>query len=313
MYTVVISRSTSTSLHCPAPPELHVGCGWKRGNEGTSELVFHVIAGASPTVACQDCFLDARLRHWKKFLSCRGLHFSASSSLGIDCDPAPPPRSPSRHLPHLSLRRPHPRSTVDPTSTPTLRWTRTQPCRSSRGAARGRHRRENMSASSLRLARAIPPSLPLRNRLLTRPPPHFLPTLCCGATPFHRTPVLLQSEFGHSVHKKFGSRKLGPFERSPPRKQWGVQRKNDSGGPFFKTLDLRGDGKTGLEDEGPSADGEEPTVVDWGVLGEEPKEDWRAVPRKAPEKQHDPAKTEMRVRDQGLFTKELEHLLTKCE
>lgn len=108
MYTVVISRSTSTSLHCPAPPELHVGCGWKRGNEGTSELVFHVIAGASPTVACQDCFLDARLRLWKKFLSCRGLHFSASSSLGIDCDPAPPPRSPSRHLPHLSLRRPHP-------------------------------------------------------------------------------------------------------------------------------------------------------------------------------------------------------------
>lgn len=115
------------------------------------------------------------------------------------------------------------------------------------------------------------------------------------------------------MHKKFGSRKLGPFERSPPRKQWGVQRKNDSGGPFFKTLDLRGDGKTGLEDEGPSADGEEPTVVDWGVLGEEPEEDWRAVPRKAPEKQHDPAKTEMRVRDQGLFTKELEHLLTKCE
>lgn len=92
------------------------------GNEGTrAALVFHVIADAPdasppPTVACQDSFLDARLRLWKKFLSCRGLHFSASSSLGIDCDPAPPPRSRSRHLPHLSLQPSTPqvnRSTVD--------------------------------------------------------------------------------------------------------------------------------------------------------------------------------------------------------
>lgn len=117
------------------------------------------------------------------------------------------------------------------------------------------------------------------------------------------------------MHKKFGSRK--PFERSPQRKQWAVQRKNDSGDPF-KTLDLRGDGKTGLADEGASANEEEPTVVDWGVLSEEPEEDLGVFTRKAPEQQlpenqHNPAKTELRVRDQRLFTKELEHLLTKCE
>lgn len=83
---------------------------------------------------------------------------------------------------------------------------------------------------------------------------------------------------------------------------------------------MTSDGKTGLADEGASADDEEPTVVDWGVLdeGEEPEEDLGVFTRKAPgkqlpENQHNPAKTELRVRDQGLFTKELEHLLTKCE
>ncbi|KAK0754952.1 hypothetical protein B0T18DRAFT_400367 [Schizothecium vesticola] len=129
-----------------------------------------------------------------------------------------------------------------------------------------------MSASSLRLARTIPPSLPLRNRLPTRPPPPFFSILCCAPTPFHRTPVLLQSEFGRSMHKKQGSRKTPAFGRLPQQEQWTGQ-ENSANGHTFKNLDLRGDGKASLEVEGASrADDNEPTVVDWGVLAEAPAE-----------------------------------------
>lgn len=80
-------------------------------------MVFHVIADApDPTVACQDSFSGCKAETLEKVSQLQGLAFLCIASLGIDCDPAPPPRSRSRHLPHLSLQPSTPqvnRSTVD--------------------------------------------------------------------------------------------------------------------------------------------------------------------------------------------------------
>ncbi|KAK1835962.1 hypothetical protein QBC39DRAFT_340093 [Podospora conica] len=211
------------------------------GNEGEGKLVFHVIADAPspiagartsspsvPTVACQDLLrtfsgCDSRGRDsGKKVSELQGLAFvhPALSSPGIDCDAA--------H--HITA-----------SSTSPLRYSPQANNRTGLIANSTHRRPEAMSAGSM-LARAI---LPPR-RLPTRPPPHFLPVLCCGPTPFRRTPALLFDKFD----KVFDRDKV-VVRRVPMREPKSVR---------TGKLDLDLESSSKAEDAAPR-------VVDWGSLG----------------------------------------------